>query len=119
MVNQGLSYLPPLIVDPVWWPITPLDALYALNNDLASGKTIPRWSPHARLGINTGYSPNHARNVNLVLNLENGLVSPQFHVKYDDFFETTRFNQAEATTSSPWRKLANLKADVDSLDWSE
>ena len=49
-----------------------------------------------------------------MLNLENGLVSPQFHVKYDDFFETTRSNQAEATTSAPWRKLANLKADVDS-----
>ena len=49
-----------------------------------------------------------------MLNLENGLVSPQFHIKYDDFFETTRFNQAEATTSAPWRKLANLKSDVDS-----
>ena len=26
--------------------------VYMLNNDLASGKTIPMWSPRARLGIN-------------------------------------------------------------------
>ena len=85
--------------------------VFALNNELASGKSVPRWSPRARLGINLGPSPSHSRNVNLVLNTSTGLVSPQFHCKFDDFFETTRFNQAEASTAAPWRKQARLKPD--------
>ena len=35
-----------------------------------------------------GHLPMHARTVSLVLNLSTGLVSPQFHLKFDDFFET-------------------------------
>jgi hypothetical protein len=46
--------------------------VFALQNALASGKLLPRWSPHARLGLNLGPSPNHARNVYLVLNLMTG-----------------------------------------------
>jgi hypothetical protein len=43
----------------------------------------------AKVGINLGISPTHARSVALVLILKTGLVSPQFHVKHDDLFETT------------------------------
>jgi hypothetical protein len=50
--------------------------VFALKNDLAAGNKIPKWSPRARLGLNLGPSPNHAWNVNLVLNLNTGLVSP-------------------------------------------
>ena len=32
--------------------------------------------------------PNHARSIALVLNPRTGHVSPQFHVKFDDFFKT-------------------------------
>jgi hypothetical protein len=35
--------------------------VFALQNALASGKLLPRWSPRARLGLNLGLSPNHAR----------------------------------------------------------
>jgi hypothetical protein len=44
--------------------------VFALQNMLASGSQLPRWSPHARLGLNLGLSL-HARNVYLVLNLVN------------------------------------------------
>jgi hypothetical protein len=50
--------------------------VFALQNALASGKLLPKWSPHARLGLNLGPSPNHARNVYLVLNLMTGCASP-------------------------------------------
>jgi hypothetical protein len=43
----------------------------------------------ARVGVNLGISPTHARSVALVLSLKTGLASPQFHVKHDDLFETT------------------------------
>ena len=35
--------------------------VFALQNELSSGKTSPHWSPRARLGINSGPSPSHAR----------------------------------------------------------
>ncbi len=63
--------------------------VFALQNALASGKLLPRWSPCARLGLNLGPSPNHAMNVYLVLNLMTGCVSPQYHCWFDDFFEMT------------------------------
>ncbi len=64
--------------------------VFALQNALASGKLLPRWSPRARLDLNLGPSPTHARNVYLVLNLMTRCVSPQYHCHFDDFFETTR-----------------------------
>ena len=41
--------------------------VYALNNALQAGRKIPKWDPRARLGINLGRSPRHARSVHLVL----------------------------------------------------
>ena len=66
--------------------------LFGLQKALAAGSKLPKWSPRARLGINLGPSPNHAWNVNLVLHLSSGLVLPQFHCRFDDFFETTRYS---------------------------
>ena len=62
--------------------------VYVLNDRMASGKSIPRWESRARIGLYLGMSHRHARSVALVLNIETGHVSPQFHVKYDDLFET-------------------------------
>ena len=53
--------------------------------------------------------PNHARNVNLVLNLITGLVSPQFHCRFDDFFETIRLSSEDVVTAAPWHVLAGFK----------
>jgi hypothetical protein len=57
--------------------------VFALQNQLAAGNSIPKWSPRARLGLNLGQSPMHTRNVYLVLNLSTGLVSPQYHCRFD------------------------------------
>ncbi len=82
--------------------------VFALQNDLASGNTIPKWSPRSRLGLNLGPSPSHARTVNLVLNLHSGLVSPQFHCRYDDFFETTQHSHQDVATQANWKQLAGF-----------
>jgi hypothetical protein len=89
--------------------------VFALNNVLALGKSIPRWSPRARIGLNLGPSPLHARNVYLVLNLHTGLVSPQYHCRFDDFFETTRQGSPEVSDTITWQKLANLDRAYDIL----
>jgi hypothetical protein len=87
---------------------TPLCPVYALNSSLASGKSIPKWDNMCRLGINLGPSPRHARSVSLVLNLTTGLTSPQFHVKYDEFFETVASITGAPETISNWQSLAGF-----------
>jgi hypothetical protein len=62
--------------------------VFALSQQLQAQQSVKSWLPRARLGIYLGPSPRHARSVSLVLNLNTGLVSPQFHVKHDEFFET-------------------------------
>jgi hypothetical protein len=83
--------------------------VFDLNNSLASSKAIPRWDPRARLGLNLGPSPTHARNVHLVLSLTTGLVSPQFHVRFDDFFETVKYGTGDAGIASTWQRLTGFK----------
>ena len=61
---------------------------YVLDNALQSGQGVPKWKQCARLGVYLGPSPSHARRVALVLNPRTGHISPQFHAKFDDFFET-------------------------------
>ena len=51
---------------------------------------IPKWHKRARLGIYLGRSEAHAQSVALVLNLSTGLVSPQYHVAFDEQFETIK-----------------------------
>jgi hypothetical protein len=82
--------------------------VFALQNALASGKSLPRWSPRACLGLNLGPSPMHARNVYLVLNLTTGCVSPQYHCRVDNFFETTRHGGPDVSGTISWQQIAGL-----------
>jgi hypothetical protein len=69
---------------------------YLLDNALQSGFKIGKWLPRARLGIYVGKSPRYSRSVALVLNPRTGNVSPQFHLKYDDTFETVMGKSEES-----------------------
>jgi hypothetical protein len=82
--------------------------VFALQNTLASGNQLPRWSPRACLGLNIGPSPMHARNVYLVLNLITGCVSPQYHCCFDDFFKTTCHGGPDVSGTICWQQLAGL-----------
>jgi len=53
-----------------------------------------------------GWSPQHARDVSLVLNLETGLVSPQFNVKLDSTFQTLR-EEGIHIPPSQWQHKCN------------
>ena len=63
--------------------------IYALQNNF--GSTIPKWKPCCHLGVDLGPSHYNAHNLYLVLNLSMGIVSTQFYVYFDDFFETVRY----------------------------
>ena len=56
------------------------------------------------MGIYLGRSPAHAENVALVLNPKTGLVSPHFHVVFDDNF-TTVPHLRKVTVPPNWNKL--------------
>eukprot|EP00978_Attheya_sp_CCMP212_P035308 scaffold152839_cov109-Attheya_sp.AAC.1 len=88
---------------------------YALNNKLQGGKSIPKWQERARVGIYLGLSPQHSRSVALVLSLTTGLVSPQFHVEFDDLFETVGKRAGNPTTVSKWQVLSGLREGVASI----
>eukprot|EP00978_Attheya_sp_CCMP212_P036725 scaffold168709_cov28-Attheya_sp.AAC.1 len=56
-------------------------------------------------------SPQHARSVALVLNIKTGLgVSPQFHVEFDDLFETVSEKAGNKQVDSRWQVLSGLRA---------
>ena len=61
-----------------------------LDEALQAGNTHSKWKKRSRVGVYLGQSPKHGKNVALVLNLEIGCVSPQFHVVFDNSFHATR-----------------------------
>ena len=66
--------------------------IYNLDPDLQSGNSQKnKWCDRARIGNFVGISREHASSVSLVLNPDTGLVSPQFHIKHDERFETTDY----------------------------
>jgi transposase InsO family protein len=77
--------------------------VYVLNKDIQDGKKERKWTDRTRIGINLGPSPRHASAVALILNLNTGLVSPQFHCQYDDLFESTTGSQARSIPRSHWQ----------------
>ena len=63
--------------------------VYVLEPRLTTaGGKIPKWQPRSRRGQYLGASPVHAETVALVRNLSTGYISPQYHVVFDDKFET-------------------------------
>ena len=77
---------------------------YVLEQPLQNRMPFAKWKHRAKLGFYLGPSPHHARNVSLVLNLQTGLVSPQFHVAHDSTFQTVR----DVNTQYPWAVKAGL-----------
>ena len=62
--------------------------VYVLDPKLAGGKKIPKWNRRARMGQFLGYSSEHSSQVGLVRHLKTGHISPQWHLVFDDKFET-------------------------------
>ena len=79
--------------------------VYVLEQKLADQQSQARWDQRSKLGLYLGPSPVHASTVGLILNLATGLVSPQFHCVYDDYFETPKL---DVRAESQWQHLSKL-----------
>lgn len=76
-----------------------------LHKDLQSSTAIHhKWKERAIIGVYLGRSPIHNQNVALVLSLETGNVSPQFHVTFDPSFHIAK----EEKWESLWQTKTGL-----------
>ena len=64
--------------------------MYVLDPSLQDGKKLPKFHARSRQGKFVGFSKHHSSNVALVLNRATGAISPQYHVVFDDYFQTVR-----------------------------
>jgi hypothetical protein len=92
--------------------------VYVLQPKLQDGGKVPKWEPRSRQGQYMGSSPLHASTVGLVRNLNTNHISPQFHVVYDDLFETVHASASEAPASWPdLFTFSRFKSDFDDEDF--
>ena len=87
--------------------------VFVLDAKLQDGKKLPKWNRRARMGQFLGFSRSHSSLVAMVRNLHTGHVSPQYHVVFDDKFETI-FNMG-----APEEQFDTLCNDLfeNSRDW--
>ena len=50
---------------------------------------LPKWNRRSHMGQFLGFSDEHSTLVETVRNLKTRCISPQYHVVFDDLFETT------------------------------
>jgi hypothetical protein len=92
--------------------------VYVLQPRLQDGRKVPKWEPRSRQGQYMGSSPLHASTVGLVRNLRTNHISPQFHVVYDDLFETVHARASEVPASWPDLFTFNrFRSDFDDEDF--
>ena len=76
----------------------------------SAGGKVPKWEPRARCGVYLGHSPLHAGSVALVFNPVTGLVSPAYHVTFDDNFSTVPYMQ-NASVPPMWEQLVQTSSE--------
>jgi len=81
--------------------------VYVLDKTLSDGKKLPRWQPRSSRHVYVGMSSRHASSVPLVLNLDTGAITAQFHVVFDDWFATVHSSPDDLPDfgSPEWDKL--------------
>ncbi len=82
--------------------------VYVLDASFQDGKKVPMWNPWACLGLFLGFSNLHSSQVPLVLNIATGYISPQFHVIFEDKFETVYSLPIDEPLNMHWAQILQL-----------
>jgi len=94
--------------------------VYVLDPALQDGKKIPKWDPCAHLGLFLGFLDLHSSQVPMVLNVTTGRISPQFHVIFDDKFDTVHSLPVDQPLTEQWNQILRLGHDsFTDLDYGE
>jgi hypothetical protein len=75
---------------------------------MQAAQKIDKWSVRSKIGAFLGMSPKHARSVEMILNIQTGHVSPQFHWKADSTFTTVLGKFGNASPKSQWQQDAGF-----------
>ena len=62
--------------------------VYILDNTLQDMQPHHKWTDNSIVGVYLGTLPTQSHNVEVVISLKTGLISPQLHVKFDTQFQT-------------------------------
>lgn len=90
--------------------------IFVLEPSLRQNNKIPKWKPRSRMGVYLGNLPHHASTIPLVFSTTTGLVSPQFHVAFDDKFTTVKClhnNQLPSNWPVLFNNTATFYVDSD------
>jgi hypothetical protein len=79
--------------------------IYVLDAAIQDGRKIPTWNPRARLGLFLGFSERHYSQVPLVLNIETGKISLQYHVIFDDKFKIVHLLPDNKALEKQWTRI--------------
>ncbi len=85
--------------------------VYVLDATLQDGHKLPKWVPRAHLGVFLGFLTLHSSQVPLVMNVDTGKISPQFHVIFDDKFETVLSMTLGDSIDDQWKLIFCLKQE--------
>ena len=85
--------------------------VYVLDPTLQDGGKIPKWNTRARRGMFVGFSKQHSSLVALVLNIQTGKISPQYHVIFDDKFETVASLPKGDNLRDEWMDILRFQHD--------
>ena len=69
--------------------------VYVLDSTISSGNKIPRWQARSARSVYVGNSLKHGHAVPRVLSLDSGKITAQYHVVYDDEFQTVASTNSE------------------------
>ena len=62
--------------------------VFVLEAKLQNDQKLPKWNYWSHKGQYLGFSDEHSTLVATVRNLKTGYISPQYHIMFDDLFET-------------------------------
>ncbi len=85
--------------------------VYVLDATLQDGHKLPKWAPRARLGVFLGFSTLHSSQIPLVMNVDTGKISPQFHVIFDDKFVTVLSMAPDESIADQWKSILCLRRE--------
>ena len=79
---------------------------YVLDSEMQAGqkRSKHKWEDQSKVSINVGSSPRHGRSISLLLSTQTGMITPQFHVRFDDAFDTSRRGSAVHLPKSLWQE---------------
>ena len=63
--------------------------VFVLEAKLQNDQKLPKWNHRSRKGQCLSFSDKHSTLVPTVQNFRTWYISPQYHIVFDDFFETT------------------------------